>query len=140
MREEILQLGGTFEFENCVTDIRVATRRSKLLRSTTMPGWKRKSVCSHLGIVRAIRLRCFIRPGFYGAKGLCNRFSCGAPTEGHQPQPVWRKKYAELLEARPYKVTANLAKWKGCLLLLYVSGWLCCECLPRRKNVLRSTE
>lgn len=68
MREEILHLGGTFEFESCVTDIRVETRRSKPLRSITIPGWKRKSVCSHLGIARAIRLRCFIRRAFYGAK------------------------------------------------------------------------
>ena len=112
MREEILHLGGTFEFENCVTDIRVENQKIKAVE-INHNAWMETEVCVlALGTVRAIRLRCFIRPDFYGTKGICGRFPCGAPTERHQPQQ-YGEKYAELLEAAPYKVTANLANGRG---------------------------
>ena len=44
MREEILQLGGTFEFENCVTDIRVENQKIKAVE-INHNAWMETEVC-----------------------------------------------------------------------------------------------
>lgn len=91
MREEILHLGGTFEFESCVTDIRVENQKIKAVEINHNT-WMETEVCVlALGHSARDTFEMLHKTGLYGAKGLCSRFSCGAPTEGHQPQPVWRK-------------------------------------------------
>lgn len=91
MREEILHLGGTFEFESCVTDIRVENQKIKAVEINHNT-WMETEVCVlALGHSARDTFEMLHKTGLLWSQRPCSRFSCGAPTEGHQPQPVWRK-------------------------------------------------
>ena len=113
MREEILQLGGTFEFENCVTDIRVADQKIKAVE-INHNAWMETEVCVlALGHSARDTFEMLQKTGLFMEP---KAFAVGFRVE-HPQRDINRsqygEKYAELLEAAPYKVTANLANGRG---------------------------
>ena len=113
MREEILQLGGTFEFENCVTDIRVADQKIKAVE-INHNAWMETEVCVlALGHSARDTFEMLQKTGLFMEP---KAFAVGFRVE-HPQKDINRRqygeKYAELLEAAPYKVTANLANGRG---------------------------
>ena len=113
MREEILHLGGTFEFENCVTDIRVADQKIKAVE-INHNAWMETEVCVlALGHSARDTFEMLHKTGLFMEP---KAFAIGFRVE-HPQRDINRsqygEKYAELLEAAPYKVTANLANGRG---------------------------
>ena len=87
MREEIFHLGGTFEFESCVTDIRVENQKIKAVEINHNT-WMETEVCVlALGHSARDTFEMLHKTGlFMEPKAFAIGFR-----EGHQPQPVWRK-------------------------------------------------
>ena len=113
MREEILQLGGTFEFESCVTDIRVENQKIKAVEINHNT-WMETEVCVlALGHSARDTFEMLHKTGLFMEP---KAFAVGFRVE-HPQKDINRSqyggKYAELLEAAPYKVTANLANGRG---------------------------
>ena len=113
MREEILHLGGTFEFESCVTDIRVENQKIKAVEINHNT-WMETEVCVlALGHSARDTFEMLHKTGLFMEP---KAFAVGFRVE-HPQRDINRsqygEKYAELLEAAPYKVTANLANGRG---------------------------
>lgn len=113
MREEIIRLGGTFAFESCVTDIRVEQGKitAVLINDET---WIETDICV-LALGHSARdtfemlhkTELFMEP---------KAFAVGFRVEHPQKdinRSQYGEKYGEMLEAAPYKVTANLANGRG---------------------------
>ena len=113
MREEILQLGGTFEFESCVTDIRVADQKIKAVE-INHNAWMETEVCVlALGHSARDTFEMLQKTGlFMEPKAFAVGFRVEHPQKDIN-RSQYGEKYAELLEAAPYKVTANLANGRG---------------------------
>ena len=91
MREEILQLGGTFEFENCVTDIRVENQKIKAVEINHNT-WMETEVCVlALGHSARDTFEMLQKTGlFMEPKAFAVGVSVGEPTRGRQSVFVWR--------------------------------------------------
>lgn len=113
MREEILQLGGTFEFESCVTDIRVADKKIKAVE-VNHNAWMETEVCVlALGHSARDTFEMLQKTGiFMEPKAFAVGFRVEHPQKDIN-RSQYGEKYAKLLEAAPYKVTANLANGRG---------------------------
>ena len=113
MREEILHLGGTFEFESCVTDIRVENQKIKAVEINHNT-WMETEVCVlALGHSARDTFEMLQKTGlFMEPKAFAVGFRVEHPQKDIN-RSQYGEKYAELLEAAPYKVTANLANGRG---------------------------
>ena len=113
MREEILHLGGTFEFESCVTDIRVENQKIKAVE-INHNAWMETEVCVlALGHSARDTFEMLQKTGlFMEPKAFAVGFRVEHPQKDIN-RSQYGEKYAELLEAAPYKVTANLANGRG---------------------------
>ena len=139
MREEILHLGGTFEFESCVTDIRVENQKIKAVEINHNT-WMETEVCVlALGHSARDTFEMLHKTGLFMEP---KAFAVGFRVE-HPQRDINRsqygEKYAELLEAAPYKVTANLANGRGVYSFCMCPGGYVVNA-SSEENVLRSTE
>lgn len=113
MREETIRLGGSFQFETCMTDIRVEDQRLTAIQINGSE-WIQTDVCV-LALGHSARdtfemldkTELFMEP---------KAFAVGFRVE-HPQEFINKTQYGETyfdkLEAAPYKVTANLANGRG---------------------------
>ena len=113
MREEILHLGGTFEFESCVTDIQVENQKIKAVE-VNHNTWMETEVCVlALGHSARDTFEMLHKTGLFMEP---KAFAVGFRVEHPQQfinETQYGEKYHDKLDAAPYKVTANLPNGRG---------------------------